>query len=99
MNTTNTMAGMIATFKNVLEPAMASACSAVLPAATAASLNLSYHPPINGITNEVENIPAPPIKERPRAPVLGKYSETKPSIVGQKKQMPAAKTSAAPKAA
>ena len=45
-----------------------------------------------GITSEEENIPAPPINERPRAPVLGKYSETNPSMVGQKKQMPAAKT-------
>src|SRR5215469_8117929 len=97
--TTRTIAGMMATFKNVFEPAIASAWVAVLPAATAVALKLSYHLPINGITSEVENIPAPPINERPSAPVLGKYSETNPSIVGQKKQMPAAKTKAAPNAA
>src|SRR6185503_15441512 len=54
---------------------------------------------IMGTTSEVENIPAPPIMESPRAPVLGRYSETKPNIVGQKKQTPSAKTKAAPNAA
>ena len=44
-------------------------------------------------------MPAPPINDKPNAPVFGKYSETKPSMVGQKKQTPAAKTNAAPKAA
>ena len=33
----------------------------------------------------------------PSAPVLGKFSETKPTMVGQKKHTPKAKTAAAPK--
>src|SRR4051812_40732398 len=97
MNTTKTTAGMIATLMNVWEPASASGVAE--PAATAAALKSSYHLPMIGIIKEVENIPAPPISDKPKAPVLGKYSETKPSIVGQKKQMPAAKTNAAPNAA
>src|SRR6186713_819886 len=89
---------MIATFINVLEPATASAATGSDPAAMAPALKLSYHFPIKGRINETENMPAPPISDSPRAPVLGRYSDTKPSIVGQKKQMPDAKTSAAPKA-
>src|SRR6516225_5049378 len=97
MKITKTIAGIMATFIKVFDPATASGFDA--PLATAALLKLSYHLPIIGMTRDVENIPAPPIKDNPSAPVLGRYSETKPSIVGQKKQMPAAKTNAAPKAA
>src|SRR3982751_2132121 len=97
MNATKTIAGIIATFIKVFEPATASGLAE--PAATAAALKSSYHLPMIGITSDVENIPAPPINDKPSAPVLGKYSETKPSIVGQKKQIPAAKTNAAPNAA
>src|SRR5436190_21497738 len=88
---------MIATFINVFEPASASGVAE--PAAIAAALKSSYHLPIIGIIKEVENMPAPPINDKPNAPVFGRYSETNPSIVGQKKQMPAAKTKAAPNAA
>src|SRR5579871_2326337 len=95
---TNKIAGIMATFKKVLEPATASACGPVNPLATAADLKSSYHLPIKGIMIAVENMPAPPINDKPNAPVLGKYSETKPSMVGQKKQTPAAKTKAAPNA-
>src|SRR5215207_6903980 len=93
------MAGIIATFKKVLEPAIASAFVTSSPAAIAVALYLSYHLPITGNIKETENIPAPPINDRPKAPVLGKYSDTKPSMVGQKKQIPIAKIKAAPKAA
>src|SRR6188474_1162832 len=96
---TNKIAGMIATFISVSVPATASAFETSLPAATAASFALSNHFPITGNTSETENIPAPPINDNPSAPVLGKYSETNPNIVGQKKQIPAANTAAAPKAA
>src|SRR5690349_16959538 len=99
MNMMKRIAGIMATFIKVLEPAIASASADVEPLEIAAFLKPSNHLPIIGITNEVENIPAPPINERPSAPVLGKYSDTKPSIVGQKKQIPAAKTNAAPNAA
>ena len=90
------MAGRIATLMNVFEPASASGAAEF--AATAAALNWSYHLPIIGIASEDENMPAPPINDKPKAPVSGRYSDTKPSIVGQKKQIPAAKTNAAPKA-
>ena len=89
----------MATFRNVSEPAIASALTASTPLVTAAVFALSNHLPITGIIKAVENIPAPPINDKPKAPVLGRYSETKPSIVGQKKQIPIAKTKAAPKAA
>ena len=36
-------------------------------------------------------MPAPPMMAMPRAPDLGKFSLTKPSMVGQKKQTPKAK--------
>ena len=97
INTTKTIAGIMATFINVWEPASASGVAE--PAATAADLKSSYHLPMIGMISDVENIPAPPINDKPKAPVFGKYSETKPSMVGQKKQMPAAKTNAAPNAA
>ena len=90
---------MMATFKNVFEPAMASACAPEYPNCAAVALKLSYHLPISGITSDEENMPAPPISERPSAPVFGRYSDTNPSMVGQKKQIPAAKTNAAPNAA
>ncbi len=90
---------MIATLKKVSEPAMASALATSLPAIRADSLALSNHLPMIGNISEVENIPAPPINDKPNAPVLGRYSETNPSIVGQKKQIPTAKTAAAPNAA
>jgi len=54
--------------------------------------------PIRGKINDTENIPVPPIRAKPMAPVLGRYSDTKPSMVGQKKQMPAANMKAAPNA-
>src|SRR5579863_10093557 len=88
----------MATVMNVLEPAIASAADDPAPDAIAAAFALSNHFPITGRINEVENMPAPPISDSPRAPVLGRYSETNPSMVGQKKQIPAAKTSAAAKA-
>lgn len=96
---TSRIAGMIATFNKVSVPATASAFETSVPASTAEVFALSNHLPITGNTSETENIPAPPINDNPNAPVLGRYSDTKPSIVGQKKQMPAAKTAAAPKAA
>src|SRR6478735_5517347 len=99
VNITNSMAVIIATFINVSVPATASAFETSLPAATAAPFALSNQLPIIGNTNDTENIPAPPINDNPNAPVFGKYSDTKPSIVGQKKQIPAAKTAAAPTAA
>ena len=98
MKITRSMAGIIATFNNVSVPAAASAFEI--------SFLLQLLPfclvkpfPITGNINETENIPAPPINDKPNAPVFGKYSETNPSIVGQKKQIPAAKTAAAPNAA
>src|SRR4051812_20971698 len=96
---TISIAGMMATLRKVFDPATASAPAALVPEATAAALKSSYHFPISGRISETENIPAPPISERPSAPDLGTYSATKPSIVGQKKQIPAANTSAAPNAA
>ena len=99
VKTTNKIAGITATFKNVLEPAIASAAAALAPELMALAWKLSYQCPIMGTMREVENIPAPPIIERPSAPVSGRYSDTKPSIVGQKKQTPNAKTKAAAKAA
>ena len=33
---------------------------------------------------DTANIPAPPIKLIPTAPVFGKFSDTKPNMVGQK---------------
>ena len=50
---------------------------------------------MTGSTIETENIPIPPINESPNAPVSGKFSATNANIVGQKKQMPIAKTPAA----
>src|SRR5688500_17116486 len=96
---TSKITGKMATLKNVSEPAMASALAASFPAIMADSFALSYHLPMIGSISAVENIPAPPIKDKPNAPVLGRYSETNPSIVGQKKQIPTANTAAAPKAA
>src|SRR5579863_3606285 len=92
------MTGMMATVINVVEPAIASAADDPAPDAIAEAFALSNHFPIRGRTREVENMPAPPISDSPRAPVFGRYSDTNPSMVGQKKQIPAAKTSAAPKA-
>ena len=89
---------MIATFMSVSDPAAASAVAASTPAAAAFAFASSNNLPIIGTTSDTENIPAPPINDKPRAPVFGKYSETKPSMVGQKKQMPAAKMNAAPNA-
>ena len=93
------MAGIMATFKRVSLPAAASALTTSFPELTAASFALSNHLPIAGSIKETENIPAPPISDKPKAPVFGRYSETKPNMVGQKKQIPTAKTAAAPKAA
>src|SRR6056297_1977228 len=58
-------------------------------------LALSIRLPIIGSTIETESIPAAPIMDKPKAPVSGRYSATKPSIVGQKKVTPIAKTPAA----
>src|SRR5665647_2377533 len=99
VKTTNNMAGITATFKKVLEPAIASAAAVVAPLLIAPALKPSYQCPIIGTMRDVENMPAPPIIERPSAPVSGRYSDTNPSIVGQKKQTPSAKTKAAAKAA
>lgn len=93
------MAGMIATFINVSDPAIAFALATSIPSVMAFAFALSSHFPITGKINETENIPAPPINESPNAPVFGKYSDTNPSIVGQKKQMPIANMAAEPKAA
>ncbi len=89
----------MATFKRVSLPATASAFATSVPELTAAAFALSNHLPITGNTKETENIPAPPINDKPNAPVFGRYSDTKPSIVGQKKQIPTANTAAAPTAA
>ena len=86
---------MAATFKNVTEPANLSAASAFEPALIAALCALSNHEPITGNMNDTDSMPAPPINDKPRAPVSGIVSDTKPSMVGQKKQMPEAKTNAA----
>jgi hypothetical protein len=40
--------------------------------------------PMIGSTSDVATIPAPPMMESPNAPLLGMYSATNPSIVGQK---------------
>ena len=93
------MAGMIATFKNVLELAILFASLGDAPEWMAASLKFSNHLPIIGKINATDSIPPPPIRDKPKAPVLGRYSETNPSMVGQKKQIPTANTIAAPKAA
>ena len=70
-------------FYKVFDPASASGVAE--PAVTAAALKSSYHLPIIGIMSEVEKHPAPPINDSsPNAPVLGRYSDTKPSMVGQK---------------
>src|SRR5579872_6118395 len=98
MKTTIRISGIIATVIKVLDPAIASAADDPAPDATAAAFAPSYHFPIRGRIREVENMPAPPISESPIVPVLGRYSDTNPSMVGQKKHIPAAKTSAAPKA-
>src|SRR5580658_816450 len=89
---------MMATVIKVFDPAIASAADDAAPDAMAEPFALSYHFPIRGRINDVENMPAPPISDSPRAPVRGRYSDTNPSMVGQKKQIPTAKTSAAPKA-
>jgi hypothetical protein len=90
------MMGIYMTFRKVSEPAAELAAASSSPEAKAAAFALSYHPPIMGRIREVENIPAPPISESPNAPVFGVYSDTNPSMVGQKKQIPTAKTMAAP---
>lgn len=61
------------------------------------ALALSIKLPITGKTTDTESIPAPPIIDNPKAPVSGRYSATKPSIVGQKNVTPTAKTAAAAK--
>ena len=55
----------------------------------------SVNNPVIGRKMDVDNIPAPPKIDNPRAPLSGILSETKPSIVGQKKQTPIANTVAA----
>ncbi len=50
-----------------------------LPTASAEEIR-----PTIGIEMEMANIPAPPVTDKPRAPLRGSRSETKPSIVGQK---------------
>lgn len=47
----------------------------------------------------VESKPTAPIRDNPSGPDLGKFSDTNPIMVGQKKHMPTAKTPAAAKAA
>ncbi len=52
-------------------------------------------PSIGAATSPTIPIPAPPMSASPSAPVRGIRSDTKPSIVGQMKQMPSANTVAA----
>jgi hypothetical protein len=59
------------------------------------TLELSYHFPIRGSMSEVENMPAPPINERPSAPVFGKYSETNPTWLARRNKYPLQKQGSA----
>jgi predicted MFS family arabinose efflux permease len=43
-----------------------------------------YLPKTGALGMSLESIPTPPTRDIPKAPVLGRYSETKPIIVGQK---------------
>ena len=64
-NINDKIAGLTATFKKVLELAIASACCAVLlPCAIAFALKPSYHLPIIGTIKEVENIPVRIVERR-----------------------------------
>ena len=65
-------------------PAAISARSCVNPESSAVCVLLSIQEPIIGFHIPVANIPIPPTKDIPKAPVFGIYSETKPIIVGQK---------------
>ena len=46
----------------------------------------------------MESNPTPPIRDKPKGPVFGKFSDTNPIMVGQKKHIPTANTPAAAKA-
>ena len=72
--------------------AAALSVSTEVPSGIAFAMPASYQRPMTGSTKPALSMPAPPMIARPRAPVFGKRSFTKPSIVGQKKQTPNAKT-------
>ena len=55
-----------------------------MPLDIAVCLASSAQAPIIGLKIVTPAIPAPPTRERPNAPVLGKYSATQPNIVGPK---------------
>ena len=67
----------------------------VLSASCALASSINF--PIIGNTIDTDSIPKPPIIDKPKAPVSGKYSATNPNMVGQKKVTPTAKTAAAAK--
>ena len=90
-----TVSGKYIIFPKVAFPAANSAASSAIPEAIAVSRALSNQEPITGCQIEVDNIPAPPTSDIPKAPVLGVYSEVKPIMVGQKKQTPNANNTAA----
>ena len=71
-------------FPKAAFPATTSAASCAIPAFKAITFSSSSHDPITGFHIPVANIPAPPTRDIPRAPVFGRYSETKPIMVGQK---------------
>src|SRR5690554_6829777 len=60
-------------------------CSTEKPSGTIDNSCISYSCPNQGSTKAVDSNPAPPMRDKPIGPVFGKFSETKPIIVGQKK--------------
>ena len=52
---------------------------------------LSSRRPIKGKTRETENIPSPPINDKPNAPLSGMFSDIYANVVGQKNVIPIAK--------
>ena len=84
MNATIKIAGNNSMFDKVICPAAKSAASPTRPCASATTFLSLIHPPITGWNMEEENIPIPPMMDKPNAPVSGSLDPTKPSMFGQK---------------
>jgi hypothetical protein len=55
INTTTSIAGIMATLRKTEEPAIASAFKGVRPVARASALKISYHFPIKGRIKDTDN--------------------------------------------
>ena len=58
---------------------------------------LSMIRPMTGSTRDTENMPSPPMIDRPKAPLCGRFSEMNDNVVGQKNVIPSPNTPAAMK--